>query len=181
MSAFPDENGDARQKYQVLYQLRRRDSNVEIIIQSLEFPDWVNSGFAPWLSGETFESKQIGSILEAAVQAGRCFLFTLAACPTKKVASGIKNSKRFFLAKIEAQIAWLTKKSGQYGFKVNPETVIAKNAIAIYGRKKAIFFRQVEFYGQLQVTERETFLEAIRNGIGSEKAFGCGLILLSRI
>lgn len=44
--------------------------------------------------------------------------------------------------------------------------------------KNQIRFSTVDIVGQLEVTDPEKFTEALFNGIGRSKAFGCGLMLI---
>jgi CRISPR system Cascade subunit CasE len=42
-------------------------------------------------------------------------------------------------------------------------------------------FSSTDFEGEIKVTDPMQFVEALYNGIGSAKAFGCGLMLVKRI
>jgi CRISPR system Cascade subunit CasE len=180
MSAFPDEDGQARARYNILFRSRIAESKAEILVQSSIMPDWEKSDFRPRYPYEIYELKEIGTIIEAAVTEGKFFTFNLLACPAKKVPSEGKNSKRVLLTTREDQIAWLARKGKQYGFFVDSDSVVVRCCGALLGRKKGVFFRSVEFTGRLQIIERKSFLKALLNGVGSEKAFGCGLLMLTR-
>ena len=39
-----------------------------------------------------------------------------------------------------------------------------------------LFFAKVTFEGMLKVTDAELFRKTLREGIGKEKAYGCGLM-----
>jgi CRISPR system Cascade subunit CasE len=179
MSAFPDEKGDARQKFNVLFLIKIKENIAEIIVQSGIKPDWERSSLCPRYTNETWECKEIGGIIEAAVKKRKTFSFQLVASPTKKIALEGKNSKRVLLHKEEDQIDWLIRKGCQNGFEVSLPSIILRPPEAKSGRKKEVFFRSVEFSGNLAVTEPKLFFEALVKGIGSEKAFGCGLLMLS--
>lgn len=180
MSAFPDEGGGVRRKYSVLYSLKAGENRTELLVQSDIAPDWEKSGLNPHYSGESYSFKEINGIIMAAVVDGKIFSFNLTACPAKKIFLGGKNSKRVLLLKEDEQIDWLIRKGEQYGFAVSPSNVVVRASGANSGRKKGIFFRSVEFSGKLRVVEREQFLDALFKGIGSEKAFGCGLLMISK-
>jgi CRISPR system Cascade subunit CasE len=180
MSAFPDEKGDARQKFNVLFSIRIKENIAEIIAQSGIKPDWEKSSICPRYANETWGCKEIGGIVEEAVKKRKIFSFQLVASPTKKISSEGKNSKRVLLNKEEDQIDWLIRKGQQNGFEVSLPSIILRPSEVKSGRKKEVFFRSVEFSGNLAVTEPKQFLEALVKGIGSEKAFGCGLLMLSR-
>ena len=48
-------------------------------------------------------------------------------------------------------------------------------------RNQKIRFSSVEFSGELRVTNPDLFRQALCNGLGHAKAFGCGLLLVRRI
>jgi CRISPR system Cascade subunit CasE len=50
----------------------------------------------------------------------------------------------------------------------------------IKARNKQIRFSSVDFNGILIVTEKNKFYRALFKGIGREKAFGCGLLMIKR-
>lgn len=179
MSAFPDEKGDARKKFNVLFSMRIKENMAEIIVQSGIKPDWEKSSLCPRYANETWECKEIGGIIEEAVKKRKTFSFRLVASPTKKIASEGKNSKRVLLYKEEDQIDWLIRKGRQNGFEVSLSSIVLRPPEIKSGRKKEVFFRSVEFSGNLVVTEPKLFFEALVKGVGSEKAFGCGFLMLS--
>lgn len=180
MSAFPDENGNARQKFNVLFFARTRENTAELIVQSSIKPDWEQSPLSPRHANEVCGCKEIGKIIEEALDRGNTFSFHLIASPTKKICSEGKNSKRILISKVEEQISWLIRKGQQHGFEVSLPSVALCPLEAKSGRKKGVFFRSVEYSGKLLVTEPNRFIDAFVKGIGSEKAFGCGLLMLSR-
>ena len=47
--------------------------------------------------------------------------------------------------------------------------------------KSAMKFSTIEFQGRLKITDPEQFLKRVQKGMGSAKAYGCGLMLLKRI
>jgi len=49
------------------------------------------------------------------------------------------------------------------------------------GKGRPIQFSTVDCSGQLKVTDPESFLAVVLNGMGPAKAFGCGLLLIRRL
>ena len=47
--------------------------------------------------------------------------------------------------------------------------------------KAQIALNIVDISGVLSVTDADAFADAVRNGIGRGRAFGCGMLLLRRI
>lgn len=76
-------------------------------------------------------------------------------------------------------IDWLQSRAGNHGF-----TVIAASIDAYQQNragKRDIRFSTVDFSGELLVTDPELFQQALFNGLGHAKAFGCGLLLVKRM
>lgn len=96
-----------------------------------------------------------------------------------------KKHRKFNLKTAEEQSAWLVRKAESNGFRLlGKEGSAMQN---IYPRNDFQFeYRDgsrgvhvgVRYKGVLEVTDRATFLTAFKNGIGSAKAFGFGLLLL---
>ena len=49
------------------------------------------------------------------------------------------------------------------------------------GRRKQVTLRNVQFDGVLQVTDTSALRDALTQGIGKGKAYGCGLMTLRRL
>lgn len=141
-----------------------------------------------WCSAEQFAVKNISSkFLEH-----RYYLFDILANPTRKIAvnnNGIfkKNGKRVVLTKLEDQWNWFKRKSEAAGFKVldKPELIIepAQN----YGFVRGMDYANhglhvgVKYKGILEVQDKELFKKSFKQGIGSAKGFGFGMLILKPI
>ncbi|MCI0508195.1 MAG: type I-E CRISPR-associated protein Cas6/Cse3/CasE [Gammaproteobacteria bacterium] len=107
-----------------------------------------------------------------------------------KVLIGYKNiptAEREPLAKIihTAGVAWLQTRAEKNGFKIN-ESMIQINGYQQHqgfkrGGKFAIRYSTLDFSGILEVSDPSKFVNALYNGIGPAKAFGCGLLLVRRL
>ncbi|MCT8335187.1 type I-E CRISPR-associated protein Cas6/Cse3/CasE [Leptospira sp. 85282-16] len=96
------------------------------------------------------------------------------------------KSKRVGIYKEHEQIDWLKRKSEQSGFQI-------LNLQLDHGEKESaqkktdgrtihnIDLLSVTFSGILRVTNVNAFKQAYCNGIGSGKAFGCGMLLLAKV
>jgi CRISPR system Cascade subunit CasE len=139
-----------------------------------------------WCPTDCFQSK---AVPEAYFSHTR-YRFSLLANPTKKVrmdnADGTrkKNGRRVPLSTREEFIAWIDRKGGAGGFKVDEST------LRTIPRGREFFHKDgtshgthaaVEFQGDLTVTDPGKFRTAVANGIGSAKAFGFGLLVLAPI
>lgn len=78
---------------------------------------------------------------------------------------------------------WLQKRAEVHGF------LIAQDGVRVEGyhqhrspkRGNQIAYSTIDFAGVLQVNDEALFAKALISGIGSSKAFGCGLLLVKRV
>jgi len=83
----------------------------------------------------------------------------------------------------EIGMKWLTRKGEQHGFAVkefeiaidNDREYVIKTPV-----KNEYMLRTLDFGGILTVVDPERFIEALYQGVGTAKAFGCGLMLVRR-
>ncbi len=95
------------------------------------------------------------------------------------------KSKRVGIYKTDEQIKWLESKAKQSGFEIlhlqfnkgEKEKAIKKQDNKLTHQIELL---QVHFTGILKVTDAVAFKKAYCNGIGTGKAFGCGMLLLAR-
>ena len=91
-----------------------------------------------------------------------------------------KNKKRAYPAAPKfdaARTEWLARQAGVRGFAV----VRARCAVesATVRRPAGIFgFNVAVFNGRLKVTDAAKFESALRNGIGTRRGYGCGMLIL---
>lgn len=85
---------------------------------------------------------------------------------------------------------WLDGVAKKHGFEIaltHEEEPQRKLQVDAYEQNKAgkrdhtIRFSTVDFSGELLVTDPELFQQALCNGLGHAKAFGCGLMLVRRV
>lgn len=74
--------------------------------------------------------------------------------------------------------AWLQARAERAGFALDAEA-LAVDAYAQHGGKRGeLHFSTVDFRGVLRITDPGRFVQALHQGIGPAKAFGCGLLLV---
>lgn len=180
MSGFPDVIGGARQEFNVLHRLKVEGMNTVLLIQSNE-PFNMDEVVAKQKFGQAvrIHAKRIDLVTDGFMK-GKVFGFNLIASPTVKRSCESKHSKRHFLRTDDEQADWLKRKAKQQGFELIEKSLSMKPAMNHYGRKKSIQFSAVEFSGALRVVDEEQFKSAFMEGIGSEKAFGCGLLMIRK-
>lgn len=81
---------------------------------------------------------------------------------------------------------WLQKRSEGHGFAIAPEALRAERYRQHRLKRKPekgaeAAFSTVDLDGALTVTDPDRFVALLRTGLGPEKAFGCGLVLVRRI
>ena len=68
------------------------------------------------------------------------------------------------------------------GFTPDPETLMVEGYDQHQEKPdETLCFSTVDFSGQLTVTDPQAFRTALLGGVGSAKAFGCGLLLVRRV
>ena len=186
LSAFPSgkvgvDRADS-EAADVLFRLDDRfDGLFTVLIQSRAAPDWsaLNTGYLL----EPPKVKQP----EPSLIAGQVLAFRLRANPTKRLSAGKQNKgKRIGIYDQEGQLAWLTRKGQQHGFRVLQAQVSrdgkikSERAIKHGDHRHDLELLSVQFDGLLQVTDPESLIQAVETGIGSAKGFGFGLLSLAR-
>ena len=120
------------------------------------------------------------------IQTGDRRLFRLTANPViaKSAGSGARGS---ILAHVTTdwQEKWLLDRSAKNGFSIGPDDFSVVHNEWVRFKKgndhgRIVTFCTVTFEGTLTVSDASLFHEALKNGIGREKAYGCGLLTVSR-
>ncbi len=155
----------------VLYRVEqaRRQPYVTILVQSQELPDWQK---AERLSDPRYLCKlpEVRTV-EPQVSEGSRLPFRLQANPTVK-----RAGKRHAVLAEDELAGWLQRKGETHGFAVKPLNVRSVKLGKLHGKRRKQTWHVVQFEGVLQVSEPGAFVESLQNGIGSAKAFGCGLL-----
>ena len=132
-----------------------------------------------------WESREYGKYIDG-ITVGEKLRFRLAANPViiKSAGSGHRGE---VLAHVtaEQQEKWLLDRAEKNGFSLNADDFHTVNKEWIHFKKvkkdnKKVTFSRVVFEGILTVCNEELFKNALYNGIGREKAYGCGLLTVSR-
>lgn len=195
LSAFADKELEegARKFYGVLFRADIGQSgDVALLVQSAESPDWklLPNGYLI----ETFEPNPATTELTtlcSRISNGTRLRFRLRANVTKRLRpDGMKRGKRIEVVGPEALLGWLSRKSEASGFRLSVRqegeeaSALERFAVRVteegklYGRKSdtTLTFGATLFDGELVVTDTQRFLDALRDGLGSAKAYGFGLL-----
>lgn len=187
------EHGEAaRAEFGVLYRVEwlAREEKAIVLVQSLVEPDW---GRLPAGYATSVRSKSTASPV-ASLAAGQRLAFRLKANPTKKIGTSSKsdrlagqknNGKRIPVAESDLG-GWLAGKGESYGFRVVDAAwrrqPLGSSALGIasgWRQGKRLTHAAVVFDGILELTDPSAFQEALRQGIGSGKAYGFGLLTVA--
>jgi len=185
MHAFPDNLAKGAER--VLFRLETaRTGALTLLVQSLTLPDW------SWLA----EPEARGYLLPVAepnpavkafdlqLAPDQVLAFRLRANPTVKRKFESGDHKRVGLYREEEQIEWLKRKGEQGGFRLLSARTggqdIVNGVIHRNGDKHKLHLLAVQFDGLLQVIDPDRLRETVRQGIGSGKALGFGLLSLAR-
>ena len=174
--AFP-KDGAGR----VLYRIdeNQRLGTISLLVQSEKEPDWQEAKYLTLCLLDKAEFHFFTPDLKR----GRTLFFRLRANPSvKKQEDGKKNGYRVGLIQEKDQLAWLNRKSEKGGFsivscRIIPEGIAHDDRSGAVSDKLRHFSVCVE--GVLKVTDETIFTETVKNGIGSAKGFGFGLLSLA--
>lgn len=157
--------------------MMEENRQTHLYIASAVQPDFSQ---AAWLRyGEDVRQRDLTPILESFC-AGSVFLFDLLTHPSRKVDVGGNNSARVFIRTSEERRAWLTRQGEKCGFEIigcreeEPYDIRGKRSTGM------MILRVVRFMGTLCVTDAVAFRRAYEKGIGPEKAYGLGMLMLRR-
>ena len=186
MKAFPDNlrPGDER----VLFRLEThpRTGALTLLVQSLTLPDW------SWLAEPDArgyllpvdEPNPAVKSFDLNLAISQVLAFRLRANPTVKRRFDDETHKRVGLYREEEQIEWLKRKGEQGGFRVLSARTSGNDIVRGHVRRNdqthKVNLLAVQFDGLLQVTDPDRLCETVRQGVGSGKGLGFGLLSLAR-
>lgn len=155
-----------------------RPGKVLVLVQSVMPPDWTRIEADPKYLIAADEPKEIEM---AGLRREMLLRFRLRCRPSKRIGEPGHPSegKRRSLRDKEELFAWLRRKGEASGFNIDS---VAFDRIYWYDSKDGKGSKPlgaVQFDGVLVVTDPEKLREAVRNGIGPQKAYGFGLLSLA--
>ena len=134
------------------------------------------------------------------LDAGQLWAFRLAANPSYSASRGPGvRGQRYGHVTVEQQRQWLMDRVPRFGFELMPVDHVdgegTDEAVLVAYRERPVFNRRrpggegydrvtinrTVYEGVLRVTDPEPLRRALIVGIGRSKAYGCGLMTLSRV
>lgn len=145
-----------------------------VLVQTEAVANWAVLASLPnYLQGGP-ETKVVD--LSSLIMSGGHYRFRLAANPTVT-----RNGKRIGIGGEEEQLAWLARQGERLGFQPIASVVIASEVMSTSLKKAPapITVSRVCFDGLLAVKDADKVRQAVSQGIGPAKAFGCGMLTLA--
>ena len=171
--------GTARADQQVIFRLFSRRDQIYLLVSSQERPN------ADKLAARGFRTEPALirdiSPLKGVFKKDACFRFEVLASPCKKVGGESKNSRRVFLDTPEERLEWFRRKAEQGGFEVLYANEMG-NRVDVCGRRGDMVIKNsgVVFSGLLRITDADIFWKSYTEGIGPGRAYGMGMLNLSK-
>jgi CRISPR system Cascade subunit CasE len=196
-NCFPDKPEGKDRK---LWRLDHTGGRMVLLMLSPEPPDFTGFSAQFCQKGTHGDTKDYDLLLKR-IAPGQRWHFRLKANPTHS-APAEKGTRGKVYAHITTayQQAWLLKKAAASGFTLeeNGYDVVASDFVSFsQGRKDtgvsadksapgsskkkipSIQLGMVTFEGTLTVTDTTLFIQALTNGVGRAKAYGCGLLTIA--
>ena len=127
-------------------------------------------------------TKEYGSYING-ISNGELMRFRLEANPVYTYVD--ENGKKHKLAHTttDHQLKWLERQAGKFGFGIVSSDIKSVSRYSFPHEKtsRPITFVSVVYEGILEVADSDILKKALVNGIGKNKAFGMGMLTVSRI
>ncbi|WP_157734740.1 type I-E CRISPR-associated protein Cas6/Cse3/CasE [Actinopolyspora erythraea] len=177
MSMFPDDLGEhARWQAGVLYRVEHSAAPV-VLVQSTITPDpaALPSGYAE------VKHRELGSTLEN-LETGVKARFRIVANPTR-IETDKKGGKHRRVLTGDNALEWWQRRAEQAGLELSSvmlthEGLLTGNRPAASPRNEKLYHGTAQFDGLAVVADAEKVRQALLEGIGRAKAYGCGLLSL---
>lgn len=185
-SSLREKVADQPKTSELLFRVDASDEGPVILLQTATHPDWDRLKLAPRALRCPPETKAYAPTFSD----GDLLAFRLFAKPTYRKSGDFgqredgkrKAGPRLMCRDDEQRIEWLRRKGGLHGF------IIASVGLTLFpvkvikpqeGQKED--FTAVRYDGELIVKDAPLFRDAVENGIGTQKAFGFGLLSVARL
>ncbi|MCL1912945.1 MAG: type I-E CRISPR-associated protein Cas6/Cse3/CasE [Eubacteriaceae bacterium] len=172
--------GCFEQKNRTLWRLDSLHGHLYLLIVSKGEPDFHRLSDQLCESGETGQTKDYASFLSG-IKNGQKLRFRLRGNPVYSTAS-TKGER----GKVKPHVSekykreWLMKKSVQYGFELETDgfSILEAGQQKFYrnSKDKPVELTYAIFEGILTVLDADKFVDALTQGIGRGKAYGCGMM-----
>lgn len=185
MASFPSMSPGSDSD-RVLWRMDTLGPSTYIIVQSSRKPDFTHivEQFGWPESNQKWDSLDYDGLLSR-LENNQRWRFRLVANPVRSVPSGdgTRGKVRPCLS-VSDQLSWLVKRSSKNGFSIESEgtgAMIKSRETKEFKRGDSrITLTYAAYEGVLEITDVESFKTMLINGMGKEKAYGCGLLTLAK-
>jgi CRISPR system Cascade subunit CasE len=182
LAAFPESRDDGR----ILWRLDEGRHDVVLYVVSPDKPDLTHLVETIGRPTYGWQTRDYGPFLDR-IDAGERWAFRLRANPVHNVRTGEGGrGKRVGHVTAEQQTTWLHRQAQRYGFFVvngsadAPDLVLRDRRTLRFDRRgRTVTLSTAVFEGTLQVEDPAAVREALVDGIGPAKGYGCGLLTLA--
>ncbi|WP_433618595.1 type I-E CRISPR-associated protein Cas6/Cse3/CasE [Dactylosporangium sp. CA-139114] len=167
------------------------DGTVQLYLVSPGRPDLTHivdqAGARALGTAEAWTTRAYDGLL-AALQPGQRWAFRLTANPVHngRKTPASTDTQRFGRLRPAEQIQWLLDRATRCGFTIGaqhdgqPNVVVRRRQTLTFKRRTStVTLTTATFDGVLDVTDPEAFRQALSQGIGHAKAYGCGLLTIA--
>lgn len=190
--------GDRDGEPRVLWRLDKDGERYFLYVVSPDAPDFAHlAEQAGWPTTERGTVKPYDAFL-GRLERGQRWAFRLSANPVRYVPSRDGGrAKRSAHVTVAQQESWLLERAERFGFRVTttetngpegqasiPDVAVTQRATYNFGKNGSpgqVTLGVAQFDGRLEVVDAGLLRTAMCTGIGSAKAYGCGLLTLATL
>lgn len=187
MASFPvmEKEGNER----ILWRIDTLDPSTYILVQSMIKPDFTHivEQFGWSESDQKWDTVDYERFL-LNIKNGDIRRFRIRANPTRSIMQKDGKSTRGKVCQhvtANQQLQWLIEKSKMCGFSVEgPElnvNIVSRDTLKFKKKNNTVTLAAAVFEGTLKVEDAKLFVDTIKSGLGRAKAYGFGMITVSRV
>lgn len=167
--------GSSQSNAHILFRTVAKNGGLEIFVYSDSFPVCVNEGVK--ITGMRDLSEWMDHFKEDDI-----LRFDIITAPSKKVkVDGSKNSRRILIKNYDDRLLWWERKAKQNGFRIISINEVGQNSLyAHHSPEKGgdLHMHPIQYQGVLRIVDVMLFKKALSHGIGPDKAYGLGMMLI---
>jgi len=165
-----------------LWRIEQANGNTSLLIVSKDKPIFTSLVKQFGFTSRPAQIKDYDIFLEKGIQTGDILRFRIVANPTikingKRVPLNMKNTENYPRLSATDWLRDRLEKNGALTIDVQINSYSKKTAVS---KDKKVYYIQATYDGTLKIKDRKKFVELLKNGIGHEKAYGCGLVTVMK-
>ena len=167
----------SRKEAGLLYRVIKTEKCIYLYAQSVACPHWER------IEKNGYHCDKIQDVSELLTRFHNDMVlrFSVLTCPTKKIRGEGKNSKRALLRDESERFNWLNRQGEKNGFRVLEAHEAEKEVSLQVSKVNGDFtLTGILFEGVLQIADLDAFQNAFLYGIGAEKAYGFGMLMIGK-